>query len=131
MDAFVIYEILRDSSIESVGKRVSIKPLSDNFTERDVLKAMDGYFQELVREYRERRGKERDEGVEQTASAILLSLMGYEVEGGAKADSMDEVEEVLRFLISHEEIRTAIAESNEGVVESLYQKKKELRKMGE
>ena len=129
MEAFVIYEILRDGSIER-GKN-KLGRLPENFEEKDVLKAIDNYFQELVREYRERKGKERNEKVEKVSSAILLSLMGYEVEGEAKAEDMDEVDDALRYLLSYEEIRTIIAENNEGIVENLYQKKKEMRKMGE
>ena len=129
MEAFVIYEILRDGGIERGENKLGTLP--ENFKEKDVLKAIDNYFQGLVREYRERKGKERNEGVEQAGSAIFLSLMGFEVEDGVKAEDMDEVDDALRYLLSYEEIRTIIAESNEGVVENLYRKKKEMRKMGE
>ena len=129
MNAFVIYGILRDNSIERGKNKLGALP--ENFEEKDVLKAIDDYFQGLVRDYRERKRKERNECVEKKASAILLSMMGYEVEGGAKPEDLDEVADALRYLLSYEEIRTIIAESNERIVESLYRKKKEMRKMGE
>ena len=127
MDAIAIYSMIRDSMPED--KRGKNMDLPENFTERDALRAIDGYFQELVRGYRERKGKERDEGVEQTASAILLSLMGYEVEGGAKAENMDEVVDALKYLVNLEHIRTLLSESNGGMVESLYRKYAEMEKM--
>ncbi len=38
-------------------KRVSIKNYYRTILQRDVLKAIDDYFQELVKEYRRRKGK--------------------------------------------------------------------------
>ena len=93
MDAFVIYGILRDGSIERAKNELGTLP--ENFEEKDILKAIDDYFQELVREYRERKGKERNEKVEKISSAILLSLMGYEVEMIGKVD--DVLDDVLTY----------------------------------
>ncbi len=128
MDASILYEILRDSSVEIEGKKISINSLPNNFTERDILSRIDNYFQELVKEYRRRKGKYRDRSVERICSRLLLSMMGYECEGVENIKSIEEVDDALRALIRMEGIRTIITESNNGILKQIYEKNKRLER---
>ena len=135
MEAKSIYDMLGDSEAVRRSKHGGDVALSDGYTEKDILNGIDYYLQLQVREYRESEGKERDITVERNAAKIIMSLMGYESEGGDPMRDMDEVEEALNYLISEDVISTAIAEQNDGLVDRLYEKAKEKeeeeREMGE
>ena len=132
MDATAIYSMIRDSMPEEKrGKNMEFS----GFDEKDVLRGIDNYLQAMVREYRERNGKERDVTVERNAAKIIMSLMGYESEGGDRMEDLDEVEDALNYLISVDEVRTAIAERNNDMVTRLHERNREEeerdREMGE
>ena len=131
MEAKAIFEMMRDTHPYLRGKYGK----DEAETELEALKKIDLYIQGLVRQYRESNGKERDIAVERNSAKIILSLMGYETEGGDAMEDMDELEDALNYLISEDVIRTAIAEQNDGLVDRLYEKAKmeeeQDREMGE
>ena len=135
MEAKSIYDMLGDSEAVRRSKHGGDVALSDGYTEKDILNGIDYYLQLQVREYRERNGKERDITVERNAAKIIMSLMGYESEGGDPMRDMDEVEDALNYLISVDEVRTAIAERNNDMVTRLHERNREEeerdREMGE
>ena len=124
MEAKAVYEMLGDSEAVRRNKYGMKMALSEDSTEA-VLRGIDGYLQAMVREYRERNGKERDVTVERNAAKIILSLMGYETEGGDRMEDLDEVEDAVKYLISVEEVKAAIAERNKDMVTRLHERIRE------